>query len=175
MRVYVDVSPLYDLGMVGEVDLLTALDGDLVVPEAVRTELDCEPAAANLEHLIEEEDVETNVDLDGYRDDARTVLGSEAPQVDVTLVAAVLAERDRGDGENFEVGLVSDDKRLRRVAEGLGATVTGTFGIVTQASLGDKYFPTSQAKRVIRRTDSHGLVTTGPLREQAIGDVGESG
>ncbi|MHB9288481.1 hypothetical protein ACKVMT_15730 [Halobacteriales archaeon Cl-PHB] len=175
MRVYVDVTPLYDLGMVGEMDLLTALDGDLVVPDAIRAELDVEPAAANLEHLIEEEDVETDLDLDSYREDARAVLG-DAPEVDVTLVAAVLAERDRHDGEGeFDVGLVSDDKRLRRVAEGLGATVTGTFGVVTHASLGDKYFPTSQAKRVIRRTDSHGLVTTGPLREQAIGDVGESG
>ncbi len=175
MRVYVDVTPLYDLGMVGEVDLLTELDGDLVVPGPVRAELDVEPAATNLEHLIEEEDVETEVDLNGHREDARAVLGNEAPEVDVTLVAAILAERDRGDDEEVAVGLVSDDRRLRRVAEGLGATVTGTFGVVTQASLGDKYFSTTQAKRVIRRTDGHGLVTTGPLREQAIGDVGESG
>jgi len=173
MTVYVDVTPLYDLGMVGEMELVGTLDEDLVVPDDVREELTVEPAATNLDRLFEDGTVGPGPDLDGYRADARAVLGDEAPAVDVTLIAGILSAIDR-DGEET-VGLVSDDRRLRRVAAGLGATVAGTFGVVTQAALGDKYFSTDQAKRVIRRTDNHGVVTTGPLREQAIGDVGGSG
>lgn len=174
MRVYVDATPVYDLGMIGELGLLGRLSGDLVVPEAVRGEVDVEPAATNLAALLEDETADGAPDLDAHLADARGLLGDEAVTADATLVAGVLAERAAGDGTPV-CGLVSDDRRLRRLADGLGASVTSTFGVVVRAALADKYFSGTQAKRVLRRMDNYGLVTTGPLRAAAVGDVGEDG
>ena len=169
MRLYVDVTPLYDLGQIGDLDLLGAFDGTLVVPSAVADEVTVEPAATNLARFLDEHEVDTEPDTEGWLADARQLLDASTDSSDVLLVACLLAARDRGE----DAALVSDDRRLRAVADGLGATVTGTFGVVVRASLDDKYFPTSQAKRVIRRTDHHGLQMTGRLRERAIGEVGE--
>lgn len=164
--ILVGATVLYELGMVGELDLLEAFDGDLVVPEAVTAEVTVEPAKTNVERFLAE-DVSTAADTDGFEDDALALLGVERTTADAVLVAALLAARDR----SAEVALVSDDRRLRAIADGLGATVTGTFGTVARAAAADKYFSTAEAKRVIRRTDSHGVQMTGRLREQAVGGV----
>lgn len=165
--ILVDATVLYELGMVGELDLLGAFDGDLVVPEAAVAEVDVEPAKTNVERFLAEGEIATGADTDGFESDARALLGVGGPTADAALVAAVLAARDRG----ADVALVSDDRRLRAIADGLGATVTGTFGTVARAANEDKYFSTAEAKRVIRRTDSHGVQMTGRLREQAVGEV----
>ncbi|PSP62811.1 hypothetical protein BRC73_00165 [Halobacteriales archaeon QH_7_66_37] len=167
MRVFVDATPLYDLGQIGDLGLLGAFDAELVIPGAVVEEITVEPAATNLGRFLAEHAVETAPDVDAWLDDAAALLDAPAHTSDVSLVAGLLAARDRGE----EAALLSDDRRLRAVAEGLDATVSGTFGAVIQASVGDKYFSTAQAKRVIRRTDHHGLQMTGRLRERAIGEV----
>ena len=167
MRVYVDATPLYDLGQIGDLSLLNVVDGDLVIPQAVVDEITVEPAATNLRRFLDEHDVDTAMEDGTWQDTASRLLDVDDPTSDVALVAGLLAERD-ADGE---FALVSDDRRLRAIADGLGATITGTFGVVVRASLDDKYFPTTQAKRVIRRTDHHGLQMTGRLRERAIGEV----
>lgn len=174
MRVYVDAVPLYNLGTIGEVDLLRTLSGELVIPERVRREVDVEPAATNLATLCEREGVDEAPDVDAHVADAVALLGGGEVTADATLVAGVLAERARAEGTPV-CGLVSDDRRLRRLGEGLGASVTSTFGVVVRAALADKYFSGTQAKRVLRRMDNYGLVTTGPLRAAAVGDVGEDG
>lgn len=171
MRVYVDAAPLYNLGMVGETELLGSLAGDLVIPPAVCDEVDVEPAETNLEYLLEEEPVDTDPAIDDHRKRAARLLDDEPDTVDAAIIAGVLAERDAADGSPV-CGLVSDDRRLRRLGDGLGAAVASTFAVVVRTALVDKYFTRSQAKRVLRRVDGHGVVTTGPLREQAIGDVG---
>jgi predicted nucleic acid-binding protein len=171
MRVYVDATPLYNLGMVGETDLLGSLSGDLVTPPAVRDEVDVEPAETNLAYLLEAEPVETDPAIDDHRERAARLLDDEPGTVDAAVIAGILAERDAADGSPV-CGLVSDDRRLRRLGDGLGAAVASTFAVVVRTALVDKYFTRSQAKRVLRRVDGHGIVTTGPLREQAIGDVG---
>lgn len=167
MWIVVDATPLYDLGQIGELDLLSVPDGRLVIPEAVAGEITVEPAATNLERLLEENDVETEPDCADWLDDAQRLLGASSATSDAWVVACLLAARDRGE----EAALFSDDSRLRAVAEGLGATVTGTFGVIVRAAAEDKYFHTSQAKRVIRRTDHHGVQMTGRLRERAVGEV----
>lgn len=167
MDLYVDATTLYDLGQIGELELLTALEGRLVLTEATIDEITVEPAATNLDRFLDENDVETSPEIDGQIDDAKQLLDTDIVTNDVSIIAGLLAARA---GEE-EVGLVSDDKRLRAIGEGVGAKVTGTFGVTARASLEDKYFPTSQAKRVIRRTDHHGLQMTGRLRERAIGEV----
>jgi predicted nucleic acid-binding protein len=165
--ILVGPTVLYELGMVGELDLLGAFDAELVVPEAAVAEVDVEPAETNVERFLAEGAVSTAADTGDFEDDARASLGVEGLTADAVLVAAVLAARDRGE----DVALVSDDRRLRAIADGLGATVTGTFGTVARAAAADKYFSTAEAKRVIRRTDSHGVQMTGQLREQAVGEV----
>lgn len=165
--IFVDGTPLYDLGQIGELELLTVLDGSLVIPQAVVEEITVEPAATNLARFLEENPVETNPDVQAYLDDAAQLLDTAPEASSTALIAGVLGARDRGE----ECGFVSDDRRLRAVADGLGATVTGTFGVTTRAAVDSKYFPATQAKRVIRRTDHHGLQMTGRLRERAIGEV----
>jgi predicted nucleic acid-binding protein len=167
MAIYVDATPLYDLGQIGELELLAAFETELVIPQRVIDEITVEPAATNLERLLDEHQVETDPDIEEWREDARRLLDVTEETSDVALIACLLAARDR-DGEAI---LVSDDRRLRALAEGLGATVTGTFGVTARASMDDKYFSVTQAKRVIRRTDHHGLQMTGQLRERAIGEV----
>ena len=167
MAIYVDATPLYDLGQIGELELLDVFDGDLVIPEVVIDEITVEPAATNLARFLEENEIETKPDTTAYIDDAEQLLDESTETSDVAVVACLLAARDRDE----PAALVSDDRRLRAVADGLGATVTGTFGVTTRAAVDSKYFPATQAKRVIRRTDHHGVQMTGQLRERAIGEV----
>lgn len=167
MSIYVDATPLYDLGQIGELELLDVFDDEIVIPEAVVDEITVEPAATNLARLLEENGIETLPDTEEYLDDARQLLSDSPATSDVVVVACLLAARNREE----PAALVSDDRRLRAVADGLGATVTGTFGVTTRAAVDSKYFPATQAKRVIRRTDHHGVQMTGQLRERAIGEV----
>jgi len=173
-RIFVDATALVALGQVGELDLLGAFDGTVVIPDAVRAEVTTEPPRTNLERFLADHGVETGPVETGWTDDAVRVLDAAEPTSDVRVVEGILAATaDDTDGAaSAAVGLVSDDRRLRTVAEGFGATVTGTFGVVVRAAVSDKYFSASQAKRVIRRIDSHGLRLTGELREQAIGETG---
>jgi predicted nucleic acid-binding protein len=168
MRIYIDAAPLYNLGQAGSLDVLTAFDGELLIPQAVIDEITVEPSATNLDRFLEETVVDTDPDLDGWLDDAANLLDADAITSDVYLIAGLLAARDR----DTDVAIVTDDRRLRALADGLGATVTGTFGTVVGASVGDKYFSTEQAKRLVRRTDHHGTQMTGRLRERAVGEVG---
>lgn len=167
MRIHVDATPLYDLGQVGDLELLSLPDGRLVIPQSVVDEITVEPAATNLARFIEENAVETSLPPAEWLQDAAALLDTEHEHSDVALIAGLLAARDSG----HDAALISDDRRLRAVADGLGATVTGTFGIVVRASMEDKYFSADQAKRVIRRTDHHGVQMTGRLRERAVGEV----
>jgi predicted nucleic acid-binding protein len=167
MRIFVDATPLYDLGQIGDLELLSLPDGELVVPQSVIDEITVEPAATNLARFLEEEVVTTAPSGDAWLDDAAQLLDADHNHSDVALIAGLLAARDRGE----DAVLVSDDRRLRAVADGLGAIVTGTFGIVIRASMEDKYFSARQAKRVVRRTDHHGVQMTGRLRERAVGEV----
>jgi len=175
-RIHVGPGPLVDLGTVGETNLLGAFDGEIVIPEVVARDVSTEPAKTNMEKLVADggatrEEIDTD-----YAERAAGILGVEKPVVESRLLEPVLAAMDddqAADAVEDEpaVGLVTDDRRLRTVAEGLGAAVTGTFGVVVRAASEDKYLKTTQAKRIIRRIDSHGLHLTGELRAQAIGDV----
>jgi predicted nucleic acid-binding protein len=181
--ILVDATTVYDLGMVGELELLGAFDGEIVIPDAVVEAVSVEPAATNLRRFLAEYDVATeapwkaadvddDADVDGDFDaDAAALLGDNRPPSDRALIAALLAGRAATTDDDPPIGFVSDDRRLRAIADGLGGTVTGTFGVVVRAALDDKYFPASQAKRVIRRLDQHGLQSTGPLRSRAVGAI----
>lgn len=168
MYVYVDASTLIALGTVGELDALDVLDGDLVVPERVRSEVTTEPARTNLERFLETVAYSDHPEgigdiVDEETDNrARTLLGDPEPSGDTALVGGVLACTDTDES----VGVVSDDRRVRTVAEGLGATVTGTVGIVVR-NVEDGELAAAEAKDLVRELDSRGLHMTGELRETA--------
>lgn len=165
MIVYLDASVLISLGSIGELPVLDALDGDLRVPETVRAEVTSEPAATALERFTSEFDVPIEAAADvpaDRREEAARLLGDESLNGDVHIVAGVLHRRESEDS----VGVVSDDRRVRTMAESLGATVTGTVGVVVRA-VADGDLDEAAARDLIRRIDSHGLHMTGELREKA--------
>lgn len=162
MKIYLDATTLIALGTVGELDLLTRLSGDLVVPSQVRAEVTTEPAATNLDRFIAGDEVMVEAESDEDRlSQAMTVLGEETENGDVHIVAAVLAAT----AEDRPVGVVSDDRRVRTTAQGLGATVTGTVGVVVRAV--EEGLDPASAKALVERIDSHGLHMTASLREKA--------
>ncbi|WP_225333450.1 hypothetical protein [Halomicrobium urmianum] len=168
-RIYVGPTTLYDLGQVGELSLLDAFDGDVVIPEAVADAVDVEPAATNLEGYLDAGDVETTADGE-HAEQARSLLGRPLG-ASVAVIAGVLAHRDPED--RTAVAVLSQDRTVRRLAQGLGAEVSSSFGVVVRATIEDKYLKPSQAKRIVRRIDQHGLHMTGELRERAVGEVAE--
>ncbi|WP_207891154.1 DUF3368 domain-containing protein [Natrarchaeobius oligotrophus] len=85
------------------------------------------------------------------------------------LIAAVLAHEDADDS----VAIVSDDRRVRTVARGLGATVTGTVGVIVRAV--EEGLSPNEAKAIVRRVDEHGLHMTAELRDKAIELVDDAG
>ncbi|RQH00505.1 hypothetical protein EA472_11765 [Natrarchaeobius oligotrophus] len=169
-RIYVDATTIIALGTIGELALLDSFDGTLVVLPAIRTEVTTEPARTNLEQFCDRDGVETatpNPEVDETR--ARTVLGESEPNGDVRLIAAVLAHEDADDS----VAIVSDDRRVRTVARGLGATVTGTVGVIVRAV--EEGLSPNEAKAIVRRVDEHGLHMTAELRDKAIELVDDAG
>jgi len=156
MKVYVDATTLISLGTVGELELLTNFDGDIVVLPAVLDEVTTEPARTNVEQFVESNEISQAIEVESVNE-AKRVLGAEEENGDVQIVAAVLS--------NDEVAVVSDDRRVRTVAEGFGAIVTGTVGVVVRAV--DEGMPPDEAKKVVRRVDEHGLHMTAELREKA--------
>ncbi|MDS0281016.1 hypothetical protein [Haloarcula onubensis] len=168
-RIYVGPTSLYSLGQVGELALLDAFDGEVVVPEPVVRSVNVEPAATNLAEFLDG-GVETGVDED-HVERARAVLGAKDVGAAETVVAGVLAHRDQRD--RSAVAVVSEDRTVRRTAQGLGAEVTSSFGVVVRAAIEDKYLSPTQAKRIVRRIDQHGMHLTGELRERAVGEVAD--
>lgn len=177
MKVLVDATTLISLGRLHELGLLATFDGDVRIPEAVAAEVSTEPAQHNLETFRDAHDARANpVDSEHLRA-ARSILGNdddphgEATSGDVRIVAGVLAV-DRS------IGVVSDDRRVRTTAEGLGATVTGTVGVVVRAvdegPAADAGLSLKEGKALVRRLDDHGLHMTASLRETALRLVEEA-
>jgi hypothetical protein len=174
-RVYPGPTSLTALGSVGELDLLTHFDGELVVPEAVEREVTTEPARTGLETFLEERDVGRRVPEEAV-DPATGVLGVAPDTHEAAMLGGVLAAAE-GAGSGREdgpaVAVVSEDRRLRNLTEGFGGVVTSAFGVVVRAAIEDKYFSRSRAKRVVRRIDDRGLGMTGTIRAQVVGDLRE--
>lgn len=166
MNWYVDSSVLVALGSSDALDHLTALDGRPVVLPTVRAEVETEPEATNLDRFCDRHDVEAD---DPDLDRALDVLGDSEPTGDAAVVGAVLA-RQRADDP---VGVVADDRRVRNTARGLGATVTGTVGVVVRAvAVGE--LSAEDGKALVRHVDSRGFHMTGELRERAYELVEEA-
>jgi predicted nucleic acid-binding protein len=166
MSVYLDATTLIALGSVDELDLLTAFDRDLVVLDSVSEEVTSEPARTALRQFREARELGTSKSVDeAVVERARETLGETERNGDVELIARVLAYDD--------IGVVSDDQRVRTTARTLGATVTGTIGVVVRAVSAGR-ITADEGKELVRRLDSHGLHLTGELREQADDLIAEA-
>jgi predicted nucleic acid-binding protein len=164
VRILVDATTLIALGTVGELDLLTELDGELCVPHLAYEEVTTEPTRTNLDRFCRDRYDDRVVELlqpTAAADRGCDVLGDDEPSGDAQIIGRVAATREAGE----PVGVVSDDRRVRTVARGLGATVTGTIGVVVRAV--EDGLPPDEAKELVRRLDAHGLHMTGELRETA--------
>ena len=158
MKVYVDATILISLGTVGRLNILKNLDADIAVLPAVRDELTTEPARTNVKDFLQSEDVHAEVsEYEDYIERSVEILGEGEVNGDVEIVAAVLA--------HDTVAVVSDDRRVRTISEGFGATVTGTVGVVIRAV--DEGMSVKEGKEVIQKLDRHGLHMTAELREKA--------
>jgi predicted nucleic acid-binding protein len=169
-RIYVGPTTLYALGQVGELDLLQSFDGRLVIPDIVQTEVTTEPARSAMESFLDDTDVSTAVPNSAH-EQATGVVGIEDGTHEAAMLAGVVAHSDPDD--RHAVAVVSEDRRVRRIAEGLGGAVTSSFGVVARAAARDKYLSRSQARRIVRRIDANGIQMTGEMRSQAVGAVGE--
>lgn len=187
--IYVDATTCISLGTLGELDLLATFSGTPAFLPTVVAEVTTEPARTNLDRLLDADwtarpgefpyrrptDQEPGTYL--VRDDATeqferavSVLGEQQQWTengdvsgDVEIVAEVLRARDG----NQPVGVVSDDRRVRRVTEGFGATVTGTVGVVVE-SVADGTLDPDEGRSVVDRLDGTGLHMTGQLRDRAF-------
>lgn len=163
-RIYVDATTLIDLGTIGELERVRVFDGPLRIPPAIQREVTTEPARTNLERLLDGERVNvTTPATEGDIKRALGTLGESEANGDVQVIAAVLAHV----AADESVAVVSDDRRVRTVARGLGASVTGTIGVIVRAV--EDGLPEDEAKRLLRRVDEHGLHLTGELRDHADG------
>ena len=169
-RIYVGPTTLYALGQVGELDLLQSFDGRLVIPDIVQTEVTTEPARSAMKSFLEDTEVSTAVPNSAH-ERATGVVGIEDGTHEAAMLAGVVAHSDPDD--RHAVAVVSEDRRVRRIAEGLGGAVTSSFGVVARAAAHDKYLSRSQARRIVRRIDANGIQMTGEMRSQAVGAVGE--
>jgi len=128
-RIFLDATTLIALGTIGELEHLTSFAGDLVVLPAVQNEVTTEPAQTNLTRFIEQYEVETTDPVvDDHLQEAKEVLGEVEKIGDVYLIGFVLGYT----ADDLPIGIVSDDRRVRTTARGLGAIVTGTIGVVVR-------------------------------------------
>jgi predicted nucleic acid-binding protein len=161
--VLVDATTLIALGSVGRVDLLAHFDGSVLVPEQVADEVTTEPAETNMSaFLVDDQKWDSGNVPRGYLEQTTEMLGDDDGTGDAQILAGVLCHQNA----DRTVAVASDDKRVRTVARGLGATVTGTVGVVVRAV--HEGMAADDAKDLIRDIDSHGLHMTGELREKAF-------
>jgi predicted nucleic acid-binding protein len=168
-HLYVDATTLIALGTVGELEQLPAVQTPLFVLPAIQAEVTTQPAAANLESFLQSESVSTEPPTTVDDERAMEVLGETTVNGDVRLIGAVLAHTAAGDS----VAVVSDDRRVRTVADGLGATVTGTIGVLVRAV--EAGLSTEDARRIVRAIDTNGLHMTAQLRAKAMELLDEAG
>jgi len=168
-RIFLDATTLIALGTIGELEQLKNFSGDLVVLPVVQNEVTTEPAQTNLGRFIDQYGIKTTESaVDDYLQQAKEVLGEEEKNGDVYLIGAVLGYT----ADDQSVGIISDDRRVRMTARGLGAVVTGTVGVVVRAV--EEGLDQEEAYTLVDRIDSHGLHMTGSLRDKAYSLIDEA-
>lgn len=171
---YVDSTVLIALGAAGELDLLQYVPGSPAVLPAVRDEIRANPEAQNVERFCDQTGAAISAPSAAAIRSARDLLGRPAESAgdwdgDVAVLAAVLDLSD-----DREVIVCSDDRTVRATADGLGATVTGTLGVLVHAV--ESGHDPDAARSLLDRIEEQGFHTTADLRQQVerlIGDAAD--
>jgi predicted nucleic acid-binding protein len=141
MVVVSDTSPVNYLVLVGQVEVLPALFGEVVIPRKVEEELTAVGSPAVVRRLV----------------------GSDPSWLlvrDVAVVDPELARLDRGEAEAISLAaelkaglLLCDERRGRVAAESRAIRVTGTLGVLEQAALRGLIDLRAVVDRLVRETN----------------------
>nr|WP_093191264.1 DUF3368 domain-containing protein [Thiocapsa sp. KS1] len=158
-RWVVNASPLILLGKVEQIELLSAMAGQIAVPGAVIQEVSAKP------------------------DGARTIqiLGALEPAiiVDDEVPPANILSWDLGAGETQVISyavthaadrVVIDDLAARRCAKAMGLAIIGTLGIIGRAKVAGLI---DRAGPVIQRLRETGLYASDEIVQRLLREVGE--
>lgn len=163
MKAYIDATVLIALGNIGELDRLSVFDAEPVMLSAVREAVTTEPAGTALDQAVASGILSRQPDPPEQRlQGSASILEDPIDTADVHLIAAVLDARS----EDRSVAVISDDRRVRTVARGLGATVTCTIGVIVRGV--EAGLDPESAKSLIRRLDEQGLHMTARLWDRAF-------
>ena len=155
----VNASPLILLGKAQRLDLLSALAGQVLIPQAVAAEIGVKPDGQALLDAINKDPGFTVVDdLDISLDILSWDLGAGETQV---IAHAKLCTAERA---------VLDDLEARRCAEVMGVPVIGTLGIVGRAR---RLGILDAAAPVIEKLREVGLYVSGDVVARLLREVGE--
>ncbi|WP_265594345.1 DUF3368 domain-containing protein [Haloferula sp. BvORR071] len=148
-----DTSPLTALLTVGEAELLPKLFNEVVIPEAVRTEL-----------------LRNHADLPGWLRVEAVVNPAEAMRMTEVV--------DKGEAEAIELAkelgadrLLIDERKGRALAAQEGVPVIGLLGVLLLAKRQDLI---SSARALLDRLESEaGMYLSAELKNRALETVGE--
>ncbi len=142
MLVVSDTSPVLNLALIGQLDLLVSQFGEVILPDAVVNELrlgEDVPGSGLVSRALEA----------GW-------LRSKAVQ-DEVRVAILQRDLDRGEAETIALALevqadwlLLDEREGRRIAKSLGLAVTGVLGILLRARLTGELASLSAAMNALR-------------------------
>jgi predicted nucleic acid-binding protein len=167
--ILVDATTLLSLGNIGELGLLLHFNRKPAVLPFVDEEVTSEPARTNLNRFYDHEGVRSpssgfvlsDRPTERARQETERMLGQSEIDGDFEIIFVVCIKTNA----EHPVGVISDDRRVRTIADGLGATITGTIGVVVRAV--EEELSEKEGKKLIREIDRHGLHMTGELREKA--------
>ena len=123
MIVVSNTSPIIALAGIGQLDLLRAVHGEILVPDAVFDEITVAGAGQP-----------------GAREVAAAEWIKRRPALDAPLVNALSLELDAGEAQAIALAvevradlILLDERRGRRAAQRLGLTIAGTLGVLIAA------------------------------------------
>ncbi len=123
MIVVADTSPVNYLVLIREIDVLPQVYGTIVIPKAVRVELQCAPAPGLVRAWIDDPPAWLEIRTPVGAPDA--LLGAlDAGERDAIMLAMEL-HADQ---------LIVDEREGRRAAERRGIPVIGTLGVLREAA-----------------------------------------
>ncbi len=163
MLVVSNTSPIMNLAIVGELDLLRQQFGEVIVPPAVIDELrlDTEfPGTDNIRRAISE----------GWL--------RQEPIENQQVVLAIRRELDNGEAEAIALALqlkadliLMDEREGRSVAKSMGLNPIGILGVLIRAKQDGKI--TSVKHSLNRLRDEAGFYITNELMQRILSEFGE--
>ncbi|MDS0280828.1 hypothetical protein [Haloarcula onubensis] len=177
-QLLVDASVFITLAEIDALSCLESLDGTLVVPSAVRREVNNDPAKTQLERLVVAGTI-TELDWFQWSDEkgvsgepvAATHLGTDPEvAVDTKDSPARLADGDVAllcFGRHIEgIVVLTDDKPLKKTCKSLSIPVSGSIAVLVRAVESGQYTAT-QSKNKLYAMDEVGARLSASLVKRA--------